>query len=83
MIYTRFGMSVKIIGQCGQRKPGYLRVPGLLARIQYDEDEKISHMFIEFLKADGGWAEICDVYNAAPVIELKGAELKKVIREAM
>lgn len=83
MIYTRFGNSIKIIGQCGKCKPLGFTVPVTLARIQRDEDKAIRHQFVEFLKADDGYQEIIDAYNAAPVLELKGTELDKAIQEAM
>ena len=83
MIYTRFENSITIIGQCGKHKLPEFKVPVLLARIQRNEDKAIRHQFIEFLKADGGYVEIIDAYNTAPVLELKGDELKKAIQEAM
>ena len=64
MIYTRFENSITIIGQCGKHKLPEFKVPVLLARIQRNEDKAIRHQFIEFLKADGGYVEIIDAYNA-------------------
>ena len=83
MIYTRFESRVKIIGRCGMHKPKDFNAPVTLARVQFDDDQRIRHQFLEFLKADHGIDEIFDAYNVAPMLELKGEELKKAIQEAM
>lgn len=86
MIYTRVYGEVKIIGQCGKHQPAYLGYALNLARVEiYFPDEGktiVRHQFLNFLKADDGWKEICDAYNAAPMIELTDAELEKAFKEA-
>jgi hypothetical protein len=75
--------KLKIIGRCGMYKPLNFKSSVTLARVQFEDDQRIRHQFLEFLKADDGIVEILDAYNAAPLLELKGEELKKAIREAM
>lgn len=84
MIRTRFGAEVKIVGQCGTHQPKYLSSELALARCEmyFENGMKVRHQFINFLKADDGWQEIVEAYNAAPVVELTEAELEKAFKEA-
>jgi hypothetical protein len=86
MIYTRFNVPTKILAQCGKQTSSHFRVGVHLARVEFnyvDEAPKVGYQFIEFLKADNGWAEICETYDAAPKIELEGQELMNAIGEAL
>jgi hypothetical protein len=86
MIYTRWNNEVKIIAQCGKLQPPYLSYPLYLARIEItfvnERQKMVRHEFINYLKADGGWNEICDAYNSAPVLKLTDVELEKAFKEA-
>ncbi len=89
MIYTKMRGKVRVVENCGLHKPNGLRYPVRLLKLEWLSDDDKSeptgefrYYFMDYLRADGAWEEIVEAVDAAPVVELKGKELQKAIKEA-
>lgn len=81
MLYTNWGTQVKIIANCGEQKPKYLREPSVLVKTERP-DGATKYQFDFTLRADNGYAEIEQAIANAPRVELTAQERQVAFRQA-
>lgn len=81
MIYTKWGNSVKIIRNCGKHHLSVFDAEVTLVQIEYLDDNRKGHYFLELLRADEGRQEILGSCPSK-VMKLPPAKLAKALYQA-
>lgn len=83
-IHTRWGGECKILAKHGLHTPRYLvkDCKYTLVSVQHPDEKHTRYAWAEFMKAEGGWAEILAAMQDVPQVELNPVQLKVAFGEA-